>query len=595
MFAQRIKTLLAPTLALLLIGCGAAAQSSAQTPPTLLEAAAENSAPHDLAEDYLWDEAAVTEVALGGDSARAEGGGVTVDGNTVTVTRAGTYRFSGTLTDGQIRVDTADEEVVRLILDGVTVSHSAGAAINIVSAEKTVLILAEGSVNRVSDGEEYSFEEGEDEPNATIFSKGDLSISGGGSLTVEANYNDGVASKDGLVIAGGTLTVDAVDDAVRGKDYLVVREGSLTLTAGGDGLTSDNEEDAQQGYVLLEGGSYTLTAGGDAVQAETDLLISGGDFILSSGGGSGATLGEDASAKGLEADTVIVDGGTFAVDSADDAVHADTAILINDGGFTLASGDDAVHADGTLTVNGGELDITSSVEGLESGVIALNGGVIHIVSSDDGINISGEDGGSDGPRMGGRPGAGARPGGASTPYTGEYYLYINGGTIVVNASGDGLDANGAIEMTGGLVIVNGPTARNNGAIDYDATFTISGGTLIAAGSAGMVQAPSETSAQASLLLGLDETLAAGTLVHLQTADGADLLTFAPGKDYGSLVFSSPDLVAGETYRVYLGGGSSAAATDGLYEGGYSPGSEYASFTLSSSVTALGNVGGRGRF
>ena len=194
--------------------------------------------------------------------------------------------------------------------------------------------------------------------------------------------------------------------------------------------------------------------------------------------------------------------------------------------------------------------------------------------------------------MMGGPGRGGRPGQETTTYTGSYYLYINGGRIVVDAAGDGLDANGAIEMTGGVVLVNGPTNSGNAALDYDGTFNISGGFFVAAGSAGMAQAPSQTSTQNALLLNLSGSLAGGTIIHIQDSAGQEILTFAPSKEYQSVAFSSAGLVSGTEYTVYYGGSSTGTNSDGLYEGGaYTPGTEYTSFTVSSVVTALGNGGG----
>jgi hypothetical protein len=189
---------------------------------------------------------------------------------------------------------------------------------------------------------------------------------------------------------------------------------------------------------------------------------------------------------------------------------------------------------------------------------------------------------------GGRPGAGG-PGQDAFTYTGDYYLYINGGSLLVEAAGDGIDVNGAVEMTGGLVVVNGPTEAMNGALDYDGTFTISGGVLVAAGSAGMAQAPGQSSSQPSLLLTFPSALPAGALIHIQSAEGADLLTFAPLKAFQSIAFSSPELAQGMAVEVYYDGSTTGAAADGLYlDGAYTPGEQIASFTIANTVTQVGN-------
>ena len=192
---------------------------------------------HEDAEDYSWDSSSVVPIVLDRDSISVQGTGATADGSTVTIGSAGTYSISGSLADGQIIVNTEDEGVVRLILNGVDVNNSTGAAINVTGADKVVIVLADNTDNYVSDGDTYTLMDPEtDEPNAAIFSSADLTLSGTGSLTVDGSYNDGIASKDGLIIAGGTLTVHAVDDGIRGKDYLIVQGSKITVDAGADGL-----------------------------------------------------------------------------------------------------------------------------------------------------------------------------------------------------------------------------------------------------------------------------------------------------------------------------------------------------------------------
>lgn len=569
--------------------------ATATTSPTTVAASsaaaalAEKSATHDAAEDYVWDSSAVIPIVLNGDTITVDNNGVSVDGSTATISAAGTYSLSGTLTDGQIIVDTAEEAVIRLILNGVEMSSATGAPIAIMQANKAMLVLADNTENTITDAASPVFPAADvDEPNAAVFSAADLTITGDGALTVHGTYNDGIASKDGLIIAGGAIAVDAVDDGIRGKDYLVVNDGNITVTAQGDGLKADNAEDAAKGYIAVANGVIEGTAGGDPIAAETDVLITDGEFTLVSGGGHDGAIAADASAKGIKAAArVQLDGGTFSIDAADDALHSNGSLTINGGTFALASGDDGMHADATLTVNGGDIQISESYEGIEGAVITINDGAIHVVSSDDGVNVAG---GNDGSGMNRGPGGGrGQAAGQETfTYSGADYLYIHGGTLVVDAGGDGLDANGAIEITGGLVLVSGPTEQMNGALDYDGGFKMSGGVLVAAGSAGMAQAPGAYSSQASLMINYTATQAAGTLVHVQNSAGKNILTFAPSKAYQSLTFSSPELVAGASYSVYTGGSATGTVTDGWYqEATYTPGAEYASVTLAEGVTQIG--------
>jgi len=556
---------------------------------------------HDDPSDYIWDSPDVTRIILNGDTITVEGEGATVAASTVTIGSAGTYSISGALTDGQVIVDTGDEEPVRLILSGANINNSTGSPLYVMDAAEVIIILDAGTENAVADGAAYVFPgTDEDEPNAALFSKSDLTISGDGALTVTGNYNDGIASKDGLVISGGTITVTAVDDGIRGKDYVVVRGGRITVSAQGDGLKSDSAEDAAEGYISIENGVINVVSGGDAIQAETGVTITGGEIALSSGGGSNNWIGEAASAKGIKAVvSVTIDGGSLTIDSADDALHSNGSLVINGGTFALSSGDDAVHADVSVEINDGDMRVTASYEGIESARITLNGGTLNIVSSDDGLNVAGGVDGSGmlpgmgrrGARPGGQAGQAGQPAQETFAASGDYYLHINGGYLVLDAGGDGFDIGGSIAMTDGVVIVHGPVENMNGALDCDGSFSISGGLLVAAGSAGMAQAPDESSTQPSLLLNFSSTLRAGTLVHIVASDGREVLTFAPAKDYQSIAFSSAELVTGASYVVYYGGSASGAAADGLYQDGvYTGGTEYTSFTASSMVTMIGSRG-----
>ena len=556
----------------------------------------DNAVDHDEPADHEWDPTDEVVVSLEGDTADVTGDGVTVDGSTVTVTAAGTYRLSGSLTDGQVVVSTTDEGIVRLVLDGVDLTSSTTAPLVVTDAEEVMVVLADGTQNTLTDAGEYLYPDAAtEEPNAALFSTADLTLAGDGALTVEGNAYDGIASKDGLVITGGDITVTASDDGIRGKDYLVVEGGTLDVTSGGDGLKSDDDEDATQGYVSMAAGAVTVEAGGDGVDAFTDVVVTGGELRVTAGGGPGGTVADDVSAKGLKgAVSVVVGGGTVDVDAADDALHSNGAVTVTDGTVTLASGDDGVHADATLTVAGGSVTVTDSYEGLESAVITVSGGAVDLTASDDGLNVAGGVDGSGqetqdaaGAREGGPGGAaGAAPsedGFAEETDTSGYLLTISGGTVLIDADGDGLDSNGSVVMTGGTVVVDGPTEQMNAPIDVNAGFDISGGVLVAAGSAGMAQMPDASSAQASLGLTLGSTYPAGTVVHVTADDGTRVATFTAGKSFESFVLSAPELVAGASYTIAVGGTAGSSVL-----GGYAADGDVSTATALGTATASGS-------
>lgn len=574
-------------------------------------------------ENTDWDIAKAAAITLNADSITFDGKGAAVDGRTITITSAGTYCISGTIKDGQIIIDAKDQ-IVRLVLNGADITCADSAPIYIMDAQKTVIILADGTQNKVTDASEYILTDKEaKEPDAAIFSKSDLTINGTGSLSVDGNYKHGINSKDDLKILGGTITVDAVKDGIRGKDCIAVKTASVTVTAGSDGMQSNNSDDTSKGYIYIESGTLTLTAGNDGIQAETSMLISGGDITVTTGGGSAnavskAGSGNDMWSQPRNADTVTtetaatdtpsadtaakataddsssdsmkglkagiditINDGTLAINSADDTVHSGSSIEINGGNLTLDAGDDGIHSDAALLVSGGTITVTKSYEGLESAQITVNDGNLYITSSDDGFNASSGSTASstDGNQM--QNGMSADENAA---------LYINGGYVVVDASGDGLDSNGSVYMTSGTVLVSGPTDNGNGPLDYAGSFQMTGGILVAAGSSGMAQAPDATSTQNAVMINLDASQAAGTIFHIESEDGTDILTYAPVKQYDSIVLCSPALTTGSTYKVYCGGTSTGTVTDSLYTGGtYTPGTESTGFTISGIVTTVGTV------
>ena len=552
--------------------------NSGEDNTTTIDEETENAGDHEEASDYIWDSADEQIIILNGSSIEVNGTGATANGSTLTITSSGTYNIRGTLTNGKIIVDTEDNTTVRLIFNEIDVTCSNSAPINIESADKVVIILPKNTDNYLTDGSSYVFDSStEDEPNAALFSKSDLSIYGEGTLTIDANYKDGISSKDGLIIASGNIRIDAVDDGIRGKDYLIIREGNITVMAGGDGFKSDNDVNTSKGYISIETGTINITSGGDAIYAYTDLLISYGTFNIKSGGGSGSDVSSTISAKGLKAGTsIVIDLGDFTINSADDAIHSGDNIVINDGNYSISSGDDGIHTDNTVTINNGEIDITKSYEGIEGPYIYINDGTIKIVASDDATN-------------------------ASKGYGGEAndgsILTINGGYIVLTSGSDGLDSNGNIAITGGTILVHGPSSQPEVGMDVNGTCNVSGGFLVISGSnSSMTEAPSSSSTQNSVLIRLSNSKSSDTLFHIEDVNGNNIVTFQPSKTYYSIIFSSSELTRGSSYYIYTGGTSTGLETDGLYTGGeYSGGTQYESFTVSSSVTIVGtlNSGGPG--
>ena len=617
-------------------------------------------------EDYYtdWTNSQVTQITLG-DTVEVSGIGVQVADSVVTITNGGTYVLSGELTEGQIVIDLLEKDTVRLVLNGVNITCSNGPAIYVKNADKLVVSLEEGTENTLTDGTNYVLEEGSDEPNAALFSKDDLIINGTGTLNVNANYQDAIASKDSLKIMEGTINVNAAEDGIRGKDKVVIKDGNITITSVGEGIKSTNTNDASLGFVYIENGTFNLTTESDAIQAETDLEILDGTFNITTGGGSvngvshrgnmmgaggmggkrpqkgqmsvppdegmtrsadtgivappdagmtrlaneGTTAPSDAttsvstsqsettvSKKALKAtDVIVINDGTFNIDASDDALHSNNIVTINGGNLSIATGDDGLHADVALTINGGIIDITKSYEGLEGETITIEDGEISVVASDDGINAAEASGTED-----------AVSGDLMNP-NGNAALIVNGGLLYVNASGDGLDANGAITINNGTVIVDGPTNGGNGSLDYDKTCDVNGGTLIAAGSSQMAQSISTTSAQKAVDITFTTVQVAGQTVAVLDETGKAVVSFTGTKEFQTVTITSDLFESDKTYTFSYGGTVSGETTNGLGTNvEYTGGTTVCEFTMSDVVTYLnesgvttapvgGMMGGHGNF
>lgn len=536
---------------------------------------------HDLDEDYSDEEA--HKITFNKTS--VEGEGVRVSGTTITITNAGTYICSGTLEDGNIIVDSSTDALIRIVLDGASITSSSTAPIYVKQADKVLLTLAKGTTNTLSDAKEYSGVV-DNEPNATIFSKDDLTINGSGTLIVQAQYNNGIQSKDDLKIIHGTIQVTSQNHGLVGKDVLAIRDGTITIDAQGDGMKTTNAIDQDKGILCLEEGSVTIQAQQDGMQSENTLYIYGGNIKITSGNGSsnGTKMRNEAgfnpfeqntnnetqdsvSMKGIKAiSTITITGGNISINSADDALHANDSIIIEDGILNLESGDDGIHADQNVTIQKGTITISQSYEGIEGSDISINGGTIHLEASDDGINAS-----------------------ASTSSTPS--LSITGGYIYVEADGDGLDSNGNITMSDGTLIVNGTQSGGDGALDFDGTFAISGGTFIASGSSEMLQCPTDVS-NGNLAL-ITFTASQADMVHIQDSDGNAVITYQPTRSYQVLTIYTNKLISGSTYQIRTGG-SSQNGKDGIYDDSlYTGGSVYQEFTIETTTTTIGNINTRG--
>ena len=508
-------------------------------------------------------------ITLNGDSAVSSSSAVRISGSTVILSEEGTYILSGTLNDGMVVVDAGKNAKLQLVLDGVSIHSETSAALYIRKAGKVFLTLAEGSENTLSNGGSFSAID-ENSIDGALFSKDDLTLNGSGSLTVTSPGGHGIVVKDDLVFTGGSYTVNAASHGLDVNDSVRFTDAALAVTAGTDGIHVENNDDASLGFAYISGGTLDIQAAGDGISAGADLRIEGGDFHIVTGGGSAnagkntsgpagghwgrnpsstASADDGTSSKGLKASgNLLINGGTFAIDAADDAVHSNSDMTVNGGSFEIATGDDGFHADNSLTVTDGNILITKSYEGLEALHLKISGGDITLTATDDGLNAAG---GTDGSGFGGSRGSdrfggrGGRGGGSSNGT-----LEISGGKLYIKASGDGIDANGTLAITGGYIVVCGPIQGDTATLDYDVSGTISGGTFIGTGAYGMAQTFSGS--EQGVIAVRTGNQAAGTLITLSDASGNTILSHTPELPFAVVILSSPEMVKGETYTLTVG-------------------------------------------
>lgn len=491
---------------LVLCGCGAQTSqetSSAAEASTSQEEAVSTGSAIDIASLFsdrdlegTYDESAAIAIQLGGDSASCDSDAVTIEGSQIIIGAEGVYVLSGTLNDGQIVVNAGETDKVQLVLAGADITSSTSAAIYALEADKVFITLAEGTDNTLTNGGEYVAID-DNNIDAVIFAKTDLTLNGAGSLTIEAQAGHGIVSKDDLTVTGGSYTITAASHGLSGKDSIAIANGTFAIISGKDGIHAENTDDLSLGILYIADGDYTITAQGDAISAQGSLQIDGGTFNLYTGEGSasvdmtssdigqiggGLRGGMDAqtdvttaaaeedtvSQKGIKGEsTYTINGGTFMIDSADDCLHAGGAMNMTAGEFTLNSGDDAVHSDDALVIQNGTFTIPYCYEGIEGLSITIEDGTFDITSNDDGLNAGG---GVDSSGFGGFNGLPQDTFASSS----DSFITINGGTFTIVSSGDSVDSNGDLTINGGTLEL---TCNGNGdtALDCDGTYTNNGG------------------------------------------------------------------------------------------------------------------------
>lgn len=596
-----------------------------------------------------YDEENSTKIELNKNTATSNSDDVSIDGTTITIKNEGTYILSGDLENGKIVVDSEKTDKLQIVLNGANISCANSAPIYVKQADKVFVTLANDTTNTLTSTGEY--ETSEDNVDATIFSKDDLTLNGTGTLTVKSEFGHGIVSKDDLVVTSGTYNINAASHGLSANDSIRIADGKFSITSGKDGLHSENTDDTKLGYIYVADGEFNITAGYDALDASSAIQSDGGTFDVTTGGGSakaaskrgGAPEGEKPSGerpkmpsrdgekptgepptdmqngekptgnppsgreneeppakpdvessqqnstsesgnttnentsnksentnttentsteestnsmKGLKAETnLVLNGGTYNIDSCDDSIHSNKDITITDGTYSIKSGDDAIHAEETTKITNGNINVTKSYEGIEGLDIELKGGKITIVADDDGINAAGgnDDSGTVEPFE--------NKGGMNEATNGS--ITISGGTIDINASGDGIDANGNLTVTGGTTYVSGSENGGNSALDYSGDAKITGGTFVAVGMSEMSQNFGDESTQGVIMINKDNTQEKDTKIILKDSSGEELVSYTSKKSFNSVLVSCKGIEKDGSYTLSIGDEDSAVQMSSL--------------------------------
>lgn len=470
--------------------------SSSQTVQTGTEESVSSVNPSDMFTDndleIEYDEEASAKITLSGDSASSDSDAVQISDSTVTITDEGTYILSGTLHNGMIVVNAEDTDKVRLVLNGADITNSTSAAIYILEADKVFITTASGTENTLGNGGEYVAID-DNNIDAVVFSKSDLTLNGAGTLAINASAGHGVVSKDDLVLTSGTYDITAANHGLSGKDSVRIASGTYTITSGKDGIHAENADDTSMGFLYIAGGTFTITADGDGISSSAYLQIEDGSFTITTGEGSASavmttdavdfgqrdglqnqttdtsTEDDSISQKGVKATGAItIAGGTFVTDTVDDSIHSNSDILISHGVFELKSGDDTIHADAAVHLQNGDFTVAYCYEGIEGLSVTIDDGTFDITSVDDGINAGG---GIDSSGFGG-----GRPHHESFSASSDNFITINGGNLVIVSTGDCIDSNGALTVNSGTLNLT-CNGSGNTALDCDGNYANNGGDI----------------------------------------------------------------------------------------------------------------------
>ena len=469
--------------------------------------------------DTGYDDSSVT-IECNSTSVEFDSSAVSEDDGVITISSAGVYVISGTY-NGQILVSADESDYVHLVLNGLSITNENGPAIYIQKCDKATITLADDTENYITDGTNYTFEDGEDEPDAALFSKADMSMNGNGNLTVDGKYADAIKCKKDLKIISGNYKITAVSEGIKGRNSVTIKDGQFDITSGDTAIKSTRDDDPEKGFVIVDGGDFTINAQNDGIHAETHLTINGGNIDI-----------QNAS-EGLEGQMVDIVDGVINIVATDDGINASrigSSSNKEKGGMGNGKGPEMPQGG----MNNGERPEMPQ------------GGM------NNGERLEMPQGGADNGERPEMPQGGMGDSGQETD--GQVYIKISGGTTTVSGDADCIDSNGDIELSGGTIFSSSPKFGITGpeaVLDADGTIELKKGvTFIATGVSSEVSLDCE---QNVIYFYTESQQNAGTTITLKDSDGNEITSYKATSGFSTVAITSPEITIGKTYIVDIDG------------------------------------------
>ena len=487
-----------------------------------------------------YEESQASQITLADQTATVTGQGASFSGQTLTITQAGTYVLTGSGKNIKLVVEAADTDQVHLVFQNLTLEGE-GTLLQINKAQEVVISLAEGSQNALTESQAS----GDEEVKATIHSQVPLTLNGTGNLTLTALTKNALEVEDDLKVLGGTYTVKAANHGFKAEGALAIEAATLTIEAGKDGLHAEHDETTERANVSLNPTQLSIAATEDGVDAGNELTIKGGTITVSQ------------SEEGLEARVIRQLGGDVTIKSSDDGVNA-------------SAGSSSKTTDTSATSNTADTSSSASQSTADSATVSSSASQS---TADPAATSQTDQANQDknqtppaptagqAPPQGGQPpqngqGPGSMPPGGQEESDPSLQIILEGGTLTIDAEGDGIDSNGTASISGGSLVVNGSVQGGNGPLDAAGDITITGGRVWALGTSDMLQGFAQGSTQASITANIAGT--AGQTLIILDANGKEVARQTASKDFQAVIMSSADLVDGQTYTIQAEGTTQTA-------------------------------------